>query len=137
LRNLESRVTVHLWANRFFSTALDEPHLWVAVRYVELNPVRAGLVGDAMDYLRSSAMAHANLRTDRLLDPERPFPGPIGDWASWLRTCLEARVAGTLRANTATGRPTGSDGFVSEIEARLDRRLRVRPRGHRRRQGTV
>ena len=35
----------HLWANRYFSTPLDETHLWRAVRYVERNPVRAGLVG--------------------------------------------------------------------------------------------
>jgi REP-associated tyrosine transposase len=34
----------HLWANRFFSAPLDESHLWTAVRYIERNPVRAGLV---------------------------------------------------------------------------------------------
>ncbi len=31
----------HLWANRFYSTVLDDSHLWTAVRYVEMNPVRA------------------------------------------------------------------------------------------------
>jgi putative transposase len=33
----------HLWQNRFFSCALDETHAVRALRYVELNPVRAGL----------------------------------------------------------------------------------------------
>lgn len=129
LRNRETGVTGHLWANRFFSTALDEPHLWAAVRYVELNPVRARLVREAPDYPWSSARAHAGLGTDPLLDPERPFPGHIGDWAAWLRAGLEEQTAERLRTNTSTGRPTGSDGFLRELEARLGRRLRPRKRG--------
>jgi putative transposase len=129
LRNQETGVTGHLWANRFFSTALDEPHLWAAVRYVELNPVRAGLVDEATDYPWSSARTHAGLRLSSLLDPERPFPGHIGDWAAWLKAGLEEQTADRLRANTATGRPTGSDGHVQELEARLGRRLRPLTRG--------
>ena len=128
-RNREAGVTGHLWANRFFSTALDEPHLWAAVRYVELNPVRAGLVREATDYPWSSARDHSGLRENPLLDPERPFPGPVGDWAAWLRTGLEEQTAALLRANTSTGRPTGNDGSVRELEVRLGRRLRPRKRG--------
>jgi putative transposase len=48
----------HLWANRFFSTALDEAHHWMAIRYVERNPVRAGLVVEAAEWPWSSARAH-------------------------------------------------------------------------------
>ena len=128
-RNLHAAVTGHLWANRFFSTPLDEPHLWAAVRYVELNPVRARLVGEATDYAWSSARAHAGLHAHPLLDLERPFPGPIGDWPAWLRAGLEEQTAARLRANTLTGRPTGSDGFILELEERLGRRLRPRKRG--------
>jgi putative transposase len=40
----------HLWQNRFFSCPLDEGHLWTALRYVELNPVRVGVVRKAEDY---------------------------------------------------------------------------------------
>jgi putative transposase len=36
--------TGHLWQNRFFSSPMDEAYAMRAVRYVELNPVRAGLV---------------------------------------------------------------------------------------------
>lgn len=124
LRNLETDVTGHLWANRYFSTALDEPHLWAAVRYVELNPLRARLVSEATDYPWSSARAHAGLRSDPLLDPQRPFPGPIGDWAAWLGAGLEEQTAARLRANTSTGRPTGSERFVQDLEISLGRRLR-------------
>ena len=129
--NREHEVTGHLWANRFFSTALDEPHLWAAVRYVELNPVRAGLVAAATGYPWSSARTHAGLRRDNLLDPGRPFPGPIGDWSAWLGIGLEEETARRLRRNTSTGRPTGSDRFIAQVESRLGRELRPKRRGHR------
>ena len=48
----------HLWQNRFYSCALEEVHLWWAVRYVERNPVRAGLVRLPWRYGWSSASAH-------------------------------------------------------------------------------
>jgi putative transposase len=134
VRNQETSVTGHLWANRFFSTALDEPHLWAAVRYVELNPVRARLVGKATDYPWSSARTHAGFREDPLLDPKRPFPGHIGNWAAWLRAGLEEDTAVRLRANTSTGRPTGNDSFIQELETRLGRRLRPRTRGPEKRE---
>jgi putative transposase len=133
LRNLETGVTGHLWANRFYSSALDEAHLWAAVRYVELNPVRAGLAAEATDYPWSSARTHAGLATNSLLDPKRPFPGPIGEWADWLGTGLEEQTADRLRANTSTGRPTGSEGHVKDLEIRLGRRLRPRKRGRKKR----
>lgn len=40
----------HFWQNRFYSCALDEAHLWAALRYVERNPVRAGLRGASEDW---------------------------------------------------------------------------------------
>ena len=128
-RNVEADVTGHRWANRYFSTMLDEPHLWAAVRYVELNPVRARLVGEAIEYAWSSARAHAGIRADPILDSNRPFPGPIGDWATWLRGGLEEQAANSLRANTSTGRPTGSEGFILKLEQRLGRRLLPQKRG--------
>ena len=37
----------HAWQGRYFSPPLDGPHLWEALRYTELNPVRAQLVDEA------------------------------------------------------------------------------------------
>jgi putative transposase len=37
----------HVWQGRFYSCPLDDPHLWEALRYTELNSVRAGLVTTA------------------------------------------------------------------------------------------
>ena len=52
----------HLWQNRFFSCPLDGDHLWTTLRYVDLNPVRAGMVDDALAYEWSSARAHVEGR---------------------------------------------------------------------------
>jgi Transposase and inactivated derivatives len=48
----------HLWQGRFFSCVLDERHTYAAVRYVELNPVRSGLVASPEQYQWSSAKSH-------------------------------------------------------------------------------
>ena len=37
----------HVWQGRYYSCPLDEPHLWEALRYTDLNPVRAGLVTES------------------------------------------------------------------------------------------
>lgn len=129
--------TGHLWANRFFSTALDEGHLWTAIRYVELNPVRAGLVARAEDWPWSSARAHALGAADRLLDPGRPFSAGAREaltgrplaWGEWLARGLEAQECEALRQATRTGRPCGCEAFVRDMEEKLARPLAPQKRG--------
>jgi len=125
--NQEKNLSGHLWANRFFSSPLDEAHHWAAVRYVERNPVRAGLVEAAQDYGWSSAAAHVRGEEDALLAAGRPYPGPVEDWGEWLRTPIEdEKIVPRLRQSTHTGRPCGSSGFVAMLEDLLGRRLRPR-----------
>jgi putative transposase len=119
----------HLWENRFYSTPLDSRHLWAAVRYVEMNPVRASLVKDPAEYEWSSARAHISELDDPLLSPTRPFPGPIEDWSDWLTGAHDRRLIEALRRNTKTGRPSGSDSFTSSLESLLARNLRPGRRG--------
>src|SRR5271169_6739696 len=57
----------HLWQGRFASFVLDEPYLLTAARYVELNPVRAGLINAPSRYGWSSAAAHVRGRDDALV----------------------------------------------------------------------
>jgi len=121
--NRENGWTGHLWANRFYSTALDGVHLWTAARYVETNPLRAGIVASAVDYRWSSARAHCSIETNDLLAPDRPFPGSIADWAIWLDYGAEEPGYEKIRRNTATGRPTGSPQFKSWIEEQTGRTL--------------
>jgi len=118
----------HLWANRFYSAPLDDAHLWAAVKYVENNPVRAGVVQRAADYDWSSARAHALGQPDPLLSSPRPFPDParLGDWSAWLAEQADEEILARLRTNTCTGRPCGSEGFVALFEKSLGRVLAVR-----------
>ena len=48
----------HVWQGRFYSCPMDASHLWTALRYVELNPVRAGMVKEAVGWRWSSAAGH-------------------------------------------------------------------------------
>ncbi|MCE5228186.1 transposase [bacterium] len=129
--------TGHLWANRFYSTALDEAHLWTAIRYVELNPVRAGLVRGTERWPWSSARAHALGESDPMLDPARPFAAGARDaltgrfvsWSEWLARGLADDKADALREATRTGRPLGDELFVKRLEAELDRTLAPQKRG--------
>lgn len=130
-QNKRNKWSGHLWANRFYSTPLDEEHLWTAVRYVELNPVRAGMVQRAENYEWSSARCHTRNYPDELLAPTRPFPGRVEDWSDWLTTDLPAEQVEALRKNTSTGRPTGSDGFVALLEVKLARTLKRQKRGRK------
>jgi REP element-mobilizing transposase RayT len=59
--NTRTQMSGHVWQGRFYSCVLDESHLWAAVRYVERNPVRAGMVDRAEDHPWSSARAHCGL----------------------------------------------------------------------------
>src|SRR6267142_2838354 len=62
--NAAHRSSGHVWQGRFYSCPLDSYHLWVALRYVELNPVRAGLVAEAESWpwSESSSTSHIGIR---------------------------------------------------------------------------
>ncbi|MBM3289107.1 MAG: transposase, partial [Candidatus Hydrogenedentes bacterium] len=91
--NTATHQSGHVWQGRFYSTPLDDAHLWAAVRYVERNPVRAGLAAHAADYPWSSAQAHCGMASDAVLSKEFPPRSVIVDWADWLRTEDEMEVA--------------------------------------------
>jgi putative transposase len=132
--HVKQGLTGHLWQNRFYSCPLDEEHAWVALRYVELNPVRAGLVERAWEWPWSSARAHVGERDDTsLLD--------LDLWAShynattW-REVLHGEPMDTglydgIRRATLSGRPLGSEEFLQGLESHTGRALRPRRRGRR------
>lgn len=126
----------HLWQGRYFSFAMDERYLRATVRYIELNPVRAGLVEKPQDYPWSSARAHLSGRDDGLVKVA-PMLGRIADWAAFLRTETEAEEMIDIRKHQSTGRPLGDERFVTELEEKVGRPLRPqRPRGQPRREPT-
>lgn len=126
----------HLWQNRFFSSPLDPSYFVNAVRYVELNPVKARLVGRAEDYEWSSAATHCGGRSDPLVGrkPRSNLFQGIQNWSEWLSRGLNDESAATLRRNVRQNLPCGSDAFVKSLEDRSGERLRPRERGRPRRQ---
>ena len=73
----------HLWQERFHSFVMDEHHLLAAARYVERNPVRAGLCASAEDRDWPWSSAHAHLReVDDALVQVRPLLDLVPDWRS-------------------------------------------------------
>jgi putative transposase len=118
-----TRRTGHLWENRFYSCPLDQAHLWSAARYVERNPVRAGMVEECEDYRWSSARAHCFGAPDALLSPNRPFVENPRGWIDWIRAEPEDLELERLRAGTRAGRPVGDEAFVRLLEARFGRSL--------------
>jgi putative transposase len=123
--------TGHVWQGRFYSCPLDEKHLWQALRYVELNPVRAGMVEQPEQWPWSSAAAHCGFANpDSVLEMERwAKRWRIGEWRSFLAEAESTAELATLRQFTHTGRPLGTAEFVAGLEASMLRPLAARKRG--------
>jgi putative transposase len=127
-RNAIEHSSGHLWQCRYYSCAFEATRMPEVMRYVELNPVRAGLVRAAEDYAWSSAVTHLGG-----IDPggvvvqgEGWLPGWNRlEWAEWLHAAgPSAGEIRSLREATYAGRPLGSTAFLNELERQLARRLR-------------
>jgi putative transposase len=132
--NLREDWRGHLWQERFASVPMDERHLQAAWRYVELNPVRAGLVKRPEDWMWSSARAHL-FGDDDGLTALAPAAGRIADWRSYLDQGLGDEDLNAIRQGEKDGRPLGSAAFKAELSARSGymepSRGRGRPRGNK------
>ncbi|MFZ0481276.1 MAG: transposase [Terriglobales bacterium] len=121
----------HVWQGRFYSCPLDDSHLWEALRYVELNPVRAGMVSVAEQWRWSSASAHCIAGgSDRLLEMGRwQNRWTVAEWREYLGAAVEQDDVRALRQCTHTGRPLGSAEFVAALEQATLRPLAARKGG--------
>ena len=115
----------HVWQSRYYSCPLDLAHLWTALRYTELNPVRAGLVADPMAYRWSSAAAHCGTANPAPWFKLAPWPEPwsVSDWRDYLSAAVDEDETDAIRQGTHTGRPLGGESFVQDLERALTRRL--------------
>ncbi|HEX8481013.1 MAG TPA: hypothetical protein VF650_03835 [Allosphingosinicella sp.] len=107
---------------------MNERHLLACARYVEPNPVRAGIVAKAADWPWSSARAHLGGRADALTDP-RPLLERWPDWRSVLEAGEDEPAQQAIRARERSGRPLGSDSFLAGLETVTELRLLPRRRG--------
>jgi putative transposase len=112
----------YLWQGRFASFPMDDNYLLACARYVELNPVRARLVGRARDWGWSSARAHLKGQDDTLVRVS-PLLERVADWKDFLGEGLGEDEREAIRASERTGRPLGDKTFIRRLEKRLDRLL--------------
>lgn len=120
-----------LWEGRYKSTLLEaETYLLACMAYIDLNPVRTGLVGQARDYPWSSHAHYAGLRGDRLVTPHPLYWGlgntPFAREAAYTRLVQEGLSLSQQQALTESvlkGWALGSPAFVAELQKKTPRRL--------------
>jgi putative transposase len=127
-------ISGHLWQGRYHCSALDAAYFLNATRYVERNPVAAGMVARAQDYRWSSAAAHCGRRFDPLLEPagKSSVLRGIEDWSRWLAKSVPDECRKLLQRNARLGLPCGSDSFIEQLEKIAGRDLKFHPQGGRR-----
>ena len=118
----------YLWQGRFSSFVMDESYLLTAVRYIELNPVRAQLVSDPAFYPWSSAKAHIEGRDDVLVKVS-PLLELIPNWKEFLWEDIKDKECENLRLHERTGRPLGDEAFIEKLEELLGQQLQKRKPG--------
>ncbi len=119
----------HLWHSRYFSAPMDDSYLYLAMRYVEQNPVRAGMVMRARDYPWSSAACHCGLRADPVLEQNHAYDDIFDGWSDLLDEMPKLEDIERLRRRTSAGVPCGDEKFMKRISKRVGRKLTERPRG--------
>jgi putative transposase len=135
--NANYRRSGTLWEGRFKSaTVSGDEYLIMCSRYIELNPVRAGLVAHLKDYRWSSYQYRALGISDRLLDDD-PWYAGLGTIAEerreayrqWMDSAVNDGEWDEIRQSTQRGRLIGRETFQKQVEAMTGRRLMGEARG--------
>jgi putative transposase len=128
--NARHATSGHVWQGRYYSCPMDDDHLWTALRYIERNPVRAGMVRDAAEFPWSSARIHVGGGWDGLIDVA-PWSArwTLDEWGEFLAATEFERESDAIRRSTHSGRPLGSAHFVERLELELVRPLAARQGG--------
>jgi len=133
-----------LWQGRFHSSMVDsDAYLLSVYRYIELNPVRAGLAATAEDHPWSSVHGNLDRRDDPLLTshPALQALAPTTQqramrYAAFLRDVNAYAEAPAIRAHNAMQRPLGNAAFLQMVEETLGRPVTLRKRGRPPKEGT-
>lgn len=121
-----------LWEGRYRATVIQtERYLLACMVYIDLNPVRAGMVARPADYPWSSHRHYAGFGTDRRVTPHALIWG-LGNtpferearYADLVTQGIAAREQLSLTDSALNNWALGDDNFVQEIQTRISRRLR-------------
>jgi putative transposase len=120
-----------LFEGRYRSTLVEaDRHLLACMAYIDLNPVRAGLVAQPQDYPWSSYPHHAGLRQDDWLSPH-PLYWALGNtpfarqaaYVDLVHVGLGDRLRADIGRAVHSGWALGSDAFVADLQQRATRRV--------------
>ncbi|WP_210544556.1 transposase [Rhodoferax sp. PAMC 29310] len=120
-----------LWEGRYRSTVIEaEQFLLACMTYIDLNPVRAGMVAHAGDYPWSSYGHYTGQRIDKLITPH-PLLWELGNtpfareaaYADMVQTGINMVQQATLTDSALNGWALGSSAFVDDLQKRTPRRL--------------
>lgn len=105
--------------------------MYEAVRYVSLNPVRAGLVERAQDWRWSSVNAHLKGQDDRAFKT-RPVLERFGNFSKYLAEPFdEIEAFKALRLGETTGRPAGEKEWIMGLEKTMEKQMLPQKRGRK------
>ena len=122
-----------LWERRFHASVIEtETYLLTLQRFIELNPVRAGMVKTPEEYRWSSAKDHLGLPGGSMVVDHDVYlrlgasrEERIRAYAALMREPLEGRALLQIRDAVRQGCALGSDEFKDQIEIQLGRRVRL------------
>jgi putative transposase len=130
--NKKLKARGHLWQGRFYSCILEHEHVYSAVRYVERNPVRAGLVRKPWEWEWSSAAFHVgDVKESRVKFGDLSDIMDIKDvnWREYITDKDDPREMDEIRKCTMLGRPWGGAEFITAISKVLGISLDTRKKG--------
>ena len=118
----------HLWQGRYKGFPVqNDRHLAIVLRYIERNPLRAGLVSQAADWLWSSHRWWQSGGQPAFLYPTSAVRSP--DWGQFVQEPQTDQELKALRRSATRGTPFGSPNWTRRIVARLGLEATLRPRG--------
>lgn len=126
--------TGHIWQGRYKSFLIQlDSHLIVVLRYVESNPLRAGLVHSAKDWPWSSCLESVGTRPRFLVD-EVPVELPK-DWSEYVDEPMGGKELERVRQSVNRQSPYGNPLWEIEVTKEFGLESTIRPRGRPRREG--
>lgn len=106
-----------LWEGRFRSCLVESAlYVLACYRYIELNPVRAGMVPEAGAYAWSSHTVNTGVHADPLVKPHSEYVA-LANYADLFQQPIEPALLKTIREATEGGYPLASDAFKQNMLA--------------------